>query len=177
MVVALGRFVTEVGEVENVMFETILAVAQEDANEVHRRFYQETFGPKVKMLEERIKHDAFDEHREGVDYLVSMLRKLASQRNNIIHGETFHLTRRGESKVFRVGFTQKNLTPWKDFDFKGNAENIFTADQIEDVTAAGNDVRGPRCSHSAEGPVFQHSTVDQFDFASLRQRPCGRCER
>ncbi len=133
MVVVLGRFVTEVGEVENVMFETILAVAQEDANEVHRRFYQETFGPKVKMLEERVKHDAFDEHREGVDYLVSMLRKLASQRNNIIHGETFHLTRRGESKVFRVGFTRKNLTPWKDFDFKGNAENIFTADQIEDV--------------------------------------------
>jgi hypothetical protein len=134
MVLALGRFVTEVGEVENVMFETILAVAQEYANEVHRRFYQETFGPKVKMLEGRVKHDAFDEHREGVDYLVAMLRKLTSQRNNIIHGETFHLTRRGETKVFRVGFTRKNLTPWKNFDFKGNAENIFTADQIEDVT-------------------------------------------
>ena len=55
MVGALGRFVTEVGEVENVMFETILAVAQEDANEIHRRFYQETFGPKVKMLEERVR--------------------------------------------------------------------------------------------------------------------------
>ena len=133
MVVALGSFVTEVGEVENVMFETILVVAQEDANEVHRRFYQETFGPKVKMLEERVKHDAFDGHRQGVDHLVSMLRKLASQRNNIIHGETFYLTRRGESKVFRVGFTRKNLTPWKDFDFKGNAENIFTVDQIQDV--------------------------------------------
>jgi hypothetical protein len=25
------------------------------------------------------------------------------------------------------------MTPWKDFDFKGNAENIFTADQIVDV--------------------------------------------
>ena len=85
------------------------------------------------MLEERIKHDAFDEHREGVDHLVLMLRKLTSQRNNIIHGETFYMTRRGESKVFRVGFTRQNLTPWKDFDFKGNAENIFTADQIEDV--------------------------------------------
>jgi hypothetical protein len=133
MVVALGHFVTEVGEVESVMFETILAVAQEDADDLRLRFYRETFGPKVKMLEERVKHEAFDEHREGVNYLVSMLRKLTSQRNNIIHGETFHLTRRGESKVFRVGFTRKNLTPWKDFDFKGNAENIFTADQIVDV--------------------------------------------
>ena len=133
MVVALGRFVTEVGEVENVMFETILAVAEEDANEVHRRFYQETLAPKVKMLEEQVKHDAFDERREGVDHLVLMLSKLTSQRNNIIHGETFHITRRGESKVFRVGFTRKKLTPWKDFDFKGNAENIFTTDQIEDV--------------------------------------------
>lgn len=134
MVVALGRFVTEVGEVENVMFETILAVsAEEDTNDIHRSFYRETFGPKVKMLEERIKHDAFDEHRKGVDYLVLMLKKLTSQRNNIIHAETFHISRRGESKVFRVGFTRQNLTPWKDFDFKGNAANIFTADQIEDV--------------------------------------------
>jgi hypothetical protein len=62
-----------------------------------------------------------------------MLRKLTSQRNNIIHGETFHITRSGESKVFRVGFTRKNLAPWKDFDFKGNAENIFTAEQIQSV--------------------------------------------
>ena len=45
MIVALGHFVTEVGEVEYVMFETILAVAHEDANEVHRRFYRETFSP------------------------------------------------------------------------------------------------------------------------------------
>ncbi len=132
---ALGRFVTEVGDVENVMFETILAVADENANEVHRRFYSETFAPKVKILDDRVKHDAFDEHREGVDHLISMLRKLASQRNNIIHGETFYITRRGESKVFRVGFTRKNLTPWECFDFNGNAENIFTADQIEDVIA------------------------------------------
>ena len=45
----LGRFVTEVGDVEYVMFiETILAVTEEGANEVHRRFYQETFAPKVK---------------------------------------------------------------------------------------------------------------------------------
>ena len=25
------------------------------------------------------------------------------------------------------------MQPWKDFDFKGNAENIFTVDQIGDV--------------------------------------------
>jgi hypothetical protein len=34
MIEALGRFVTEVGDVEYVMFETILAVAEEDANQV-----------------------------------------------------------------------------------------------------------------------------------------------
>jgi hypothetical protein len=115
------------------MFETILAVVHEDANEVHHRFYRETFGPKVKMLEEAVQHDAFDEHREAVDHLLSTLRKLVPQRNNIIHGETFCITRRGESKAFRVGFARKNLAPWKDFDFEGNAENIFTADQIENV--------------------------------------------
>jgi hypothetical protein len=38
--------VTEVGDVEYVMFETILAVAEEDANEVHRIFYNETFEPQ-----------------------------------------------------------------------------------------------------------------------------------
>jgi hypothetical protein len=133
MIVALGNLVTEVGEVENVMFETILAVAEDDPNDVHRRFYRETFTPKVNMLEESVKHDAFEEHREGIDQLLRMLRKLASQRNNIIHGGTFHITRRGESKVFRVGFTRQNLTPWKDFEFKGNAENIFTAAQIQEV--------------------------------------------
>jgi hypothetical protein len=42
MIEALGRFVTEVGDVEYVMFGTILAVAEEDANEVHRAFYNET---------------------------------------------------------------------------------------------------------------------------------------
>jgi hypothetical protein len=133
MIEALGRFVTEVGDVEYVMFETILAVAEEDANEVHRIFYNETFEPKVRMLEKRLEHSAFDEHRAGLNHLIRMLRKLTSQRNNIIHGETFHLTRRNETKVFRVGFTRKNLTPWKDFNFEGNAENIFTSDQINDV--------------------------------------------
>ena len=41
MVVALGHFVTEVGgSVENVMFGTILAVAEENANEVHRQLFE-----------------------------------------------------------------------------------------------------------------------------------------
>jgi hypothetical protein len=135
MIEALGRFVTEVGDVEYVMFGTILAVAEEDANEVHRAFYNETFGPKVTMLEKRLEHVAFDEHRAGLNHLIRMLRKLAAQRNNIIHGETFYITRRNENetKAFRVGFTRKNLTPWKDFNFEGNAENIFTSDQINDV--------------------------------------------
>ena len=25
------------------------------------------------------------------------------------------------------------MTPWKDFNFEGNAENIFTSDQIDNV--------------------------------------------
>jgi hypothetical protein len=133
MELALGHFVTEVGEVEYVMFETILAVHEGDANELHSQFYGETFGPKVTMIESALKHPAFDEHRESVEHILTMLRRLTSQRNNIVHGETFHITRRGESKDFRVGFARKNTQPWKGFDFKGNAENIFTADQIEDV--------------------------------------------
>jgi hypothetical protein len=135
MIEALGRFVTEVGDVEYVMFETILAVAEEDANGVHRAFYNETFGPKVAMLEQRLKQAAFDEYRADLDHLIRMLRKLTLQRNNIVHGETFDITRRNknETKVFRVGFTRKNFTPWKDFNFEGNAENIFTSDQINDV--------------------------------------------
>jgi hypothetical protein len=136
MIEVLGGFVTEVGEVEYVMFQTILAVADEDANEVHRAFYNETFGPKVTMLEKRLEHSAFDEHRAGLNHLIGMLRKLTSQRNNIIHGETFYISRRStnEEKAFRVGFTRKNLKPWKDFkNFEGNAKNIFTSDQIGDV--------------------------------------------
>jgi hypothetical protein len=126
--------VTEVGDVEYVMFATILAVtAEKDANEVHRAFYNETFGPKVAMPEKRLEHSAFDEHQDGLNHLIRMLRKLTTQRNNIIHGEIFYLTRRNETKVFRVGFTRKNLKPWKDFSFKGNAENIFTSDQINKV--------------------------------------------
>jgi hypothetical protein len=133
MILALGEFVTAVGEVEYVMFETILAVAEEAANDVHRAFYKETFGPKVEMLAKRLEHSAFDEHRAGVDHLIGMLRKLTSQRNNIIHGETFYITRGAESKIFRVGFTRKNLTPWQGFDFRGNASNIFTSEQIGDA--------------------------------------------
>ena len=132
---ALGKFITEVGDIENVMFETILAVSDEDPNEVHRKFYSETFGPKIEMLKKFAKGDAFDEHRKQMDHLHGMLEKLREQRNNLIHGETYYLTRRGEFKVFRVGFTRRNLTPWKGFDFKGNAANIFTADQVDDVNS------------------------------------------
>ena len=118
----LGAFLTEVGDVEYVMFETILAVA---TNDVHAAFYNETFGGKVTMLEERLKHSAFDKHRASLNHLLRMLKKLNLQRNNIIHGETFVITprRRGETKVFRVGFTRKNFKPWKNFKFKGNAKN------------------------------------------------------
>jgi hypothetical protein len=136
MTLALGAFVTEVGDVEYVMFETILAVAEEEPNDVHRAFYNKTFGPKVTMLEKRLEHSAFDEHRAGLDHLIQMLKKLTSQRNNIIHGETFHISRRStkEQKALRVGFTRKNLQPWKHFkNFEGNAKNIFTSDQIGDV--------------------------------------------
>jgi hypothetical protein len=133
MQITLGWFLTEVGDVEHVMFETILAVATEDANIVHKQFYEKTFGPKFQMLESAVKHAAFDEHREGIDHLMKMLRNLIPQRNNIVHGETFYISRRDEFKAFRVGFTRRNTAPWKNFDFKGNAENIFTADQIEGV--------------------------------------------
>ena len=74
---ALGQFVsTEIGEVENVMFETILAVATETANEIHQKFYSQTFGPKVDMLEKITKHPAFDEHRGGIVHLIGMLKVL-----------------------------------------------------------------------------------------------------
>ena len=84
MIKALGRFVTEVGDVEYVMFETILAVAAEDANEVHRAFYNETFGPKVKMLENRLEHSAFDEHRASLNHLTLMWEEthLATQQHH-----------------------------------------------------------------------------------------------
>ena len=136
MTLALGAFVTEVGDVEYVMFETILVVGEGEPNDVHRAFYSEPFGPKVTMLEKRLEHSAFDEHRANLDHLLQMLKKLTSQRNNIIHGETFNISRRStnEHKAFRVGFTRKNVTPWKDFkNFEGNAENIFTSDQIRRV--------------------------------------------
>ena len=60
MVLALGRFVTEVGDVEYVMFETILAVAEENAKDVHSAFFKETFRSKVEMLAKRVEHSAFD---------------------------------------------------------------------------------------------------------------------
>jgi hypothetical protein len=135
MEMALGKFITEVGDIENVMFETILAVSEEDPNEVHKKFYSETFGPKIEMLKKYTKGDAFNEHREGIDHLLDLLEKLLGQRNNLVHGETYYLTQRGEFKVFRVGFTRKNFRPWEGFDFKGNAVNIFTTDQVEDVNS------------------------------------------
>jgi hypothetical protein len=46
---------------------------------------------------------------------------------------TYYITRAAEFKIFRVGFTRKHLTPLKDFDFRGNASNIFTSDQIDDA--------------------------------------------
>ena len=131
MELALGRFLTEVGDVEYVMFETIAAVTTDDVNEVHRKFYAETFGPKIRMLEEAVKHSSVDEHRQDVDYLLGMLRRLTPQRNNIIHGETFHISRREESKVFRVGFTRHNTAPWEDFDFKGNAETSLRPTRLK----------------------------------------------
>jgi len=50
-------------------------------------------------------------------------------------GVQVRLYSRPGNDVFRVGFTRKNLTPWKDFNFEGNAENIFTSDQIGDVNS------------------------------------------
>jgi len=133
MIEALGQFVTEVGDVEYVMFETILATSEKDAHDVHRAFYNETFGSKVKMLEKQLTHNAFDEHRAALNHLIAMLRKLTSQRNNIIHGETFYITRKSETTIFRFGITRENFSPWKDFNFEGNAKNIFTSDQIDEV--------------------------------------------
>jgi hypothetical protein len=77
--------VTEVGDVEYVMFETILAVAEEEPNDVHRAFYNKTFGPKVTMLEKRLEHSAFDEHRAGLDHLIQMLKKLTGMSRSMLN--------------------------------------------------------------------------------------------
>lgn len=133
MLSALGRFMTEFGDVEYVMFEAILAVDQRDASVIHAEFYSTTFSPKVDMFVKAAQNAAFDEHRGEIDHLIVLMRKLIGQRNNIVHGETYYITKGGVQKVFRVGFTKKNFKPWENFDFKGNGEKIFEPSDIDDV--------------------------------------------
>lgn len=133
MVLALGNFMTEFGHVEYVMFECINAVETRDPNEVHREFYNTTFKPKVDMLEKTFELPVYQGHKQVTNHCMRYLRQITGQRNNIVHGETFYISKAGVDKVFRVGFTRKNLAPWKDFDFKGNGENIFEVEHIQEV--------------------------------------------
>jgi hypothetical protein len=135
---AMGRFLTESSQVENMML-ALVAVAQtgRPIEEVSANFMDKTFGEKIKELKKACDAYAFnDNHRALLKEAYSGLDILLPKRNFIVHGSTYEMAMGDKPpQPYRIGKIR-----W-DAEFMGpvfannlTGPNVFTTDGISTVT-------------------------------------------
>lgn len=108
---ALGEFLTEGSQLENVMFGIILFRMPGEFYAVLNEYVKKTFGPKIEWFEEVCQNAVFtDDQRARLDESCVLLRELLPKRNLVIHGETHEIGRGEEEPQMYRGLESKRAT-------------------------------------------------------------------
>jgi hypothetical protein len=136
---AMGEFLTESAQVENMMLSLVIACQpNRDMHDVFVEFMGKTFGGKIDSFKAACRtHPFSDTHRTTLLEVNEDLDKLLSKRNFIVHGTTYQMGK-GDIPVqpYRIGMTRgdrDSMNQVLEQDF--NVPHVFTTDKIKSTTA------------------------------------------
>lgn len=136
---AMGKFLTESSEVENMMLSLVIACQlNRDMHDVFVEFMGKTFGGKIDSFKAACRtHPFTDAHRTTLLEVNKELDKLLPKRNFIVHGTTYQIGR-GDipTQPYRIGMTRGDRYSMREvIEQNFNVPQAFTTDKIKSTTA------------------------------------------
>jgi hypothetical protein len=134
---AMGEFLTESSQVENMMLALVMVCRDgRPMDDVFVEFMGKTFGKKIDMFTAGCRTRNFtDAHRKILDEVEVELAGLLLKRNLIVHGTTYQLGKDGTPpQPYRIGMTKAGAflnEAIADLD----APHVFTVHRIKETTA------------------------------------------
>ena len=135
---AMGEFLTESSQVENVMLAVVI-VCQRDRplEEVFVDFMRKTFGDKIKEFKRVCNAFQFTDEQRAILDAYADLDILLPKRNFIVHGTTYQIGKESlPAQPYRIGITKG------DFDYMNRAiaqdftvPHAFSVEKLAAVTA------------------------------------------
>jgi hypothetical protein len=149
---ALGEFLTEGSQLENVMFGIILMRTSGEFYALLGEYMSKTFGPKIGWFEEVCEREPFTSNQQvRLDESCVLLRELLPKRNFIIHGETYEIGRGDEEpQMYRVGLKRGDGEYMNKFVADFDSEHGFNLAKINATTEFCRSIREKIASVSAE---------------------------
>jgi hypothetical protein len=149
---ALGEFLTENSQLENVMFGVILMRTRGEFYTLFGEYTSKTFGPKIGWFEEVCKRELFTSNQQArLDESCVLLRDLLPKRNFIIHGETYEIGRGDEEpQMYRVGLKRGDGEYMNKFVADFDSEHGFNLAKINATTEFCMSIREKIASVSTE---------------------------
>jgi len=137
MNLALGRFLSESSDTENVMLSLFLYCNLEALDTSFDKFMNQTFGGKIALFKSATRRWNFsDEDRLRLQRIYDDLDALLPIRNFIVHGTTHQMGRsEAETQPYRMG-RRKGDNAFMDRAVLANmqGEHVFTIAKVEEAT-------------------------------------------
>jgi hypothetical protein len=149
---ALGEFLTEGSQLENVMFGIILMRTRGEFYTLLGEYMSKTFGPKIGWFEAACERGPFTPDQQArLDASCVLLRELLPRRNFIIHGETYEIGRGDEEpQMYRVGLKRGDAEYMNKFVADFDVEHGFNLAKINAATDFCRSIREQIASVSIE---------------------------
>jgi len=132
---SLGEFLTASGELEFKMIRFADLIAEAGIERIFADL-SGPFGPKITAFKDWCNLSGVSDTKKPIlQRVYSGLDNLLPKRNLLVHGETWQGKIMGKSpQPYRVGIIKKELDYIDAFERGEHAENVFSVEQIREVT-------------------------------------------
>jgi len=143
MHMAMGNFLTEMGRLEFSMLLLGEMISEEPLEALFEDFAERTFGGKIPWFKDRCDaSEVLKKYKPELTKIYAEMGTLKTKRNYLVHGETYEESFKGRPKApYRVGVTADNVDYLHEFEQQKHGDNVFTIQQVKDVTATCLDLR------------------------------------
>jgi len=139
---ALGEFLTESGRVEFKMLLLVDRISDAGLEHLFDEHSKESFGNKIKWFKKWCDFSGVSDKKKPLFQKVYWkIDDLLPKRNFLVHGETWEGAFKGQPmQPYRVGVIKDNLEYLDEFDRGKHGENVFSLQQVKDVSAECRDI-------------------------------------
>lgn len=132
---SLGEFLTASGELEFKMIRFADLISEAGIERIFSDL-SGPFGPKIAAFKDWCNLSGVSDTKKPIlKRVYSGLDKLLPKRNLLVHGETWQGSIKGKPpQPYRIGIIKKELDYIEAFERGEHAENVFSVEQIREVT-------------------------------------------